>query len=287
MNTKTVKILMTNRSKFRRLAAVLLVGLLAVALSACGGASSAPTAVPTVAPATATPTVVPPTATVASTAPTEVAAQAAVIAPPSTDVTEVDESGNTTIDPEALDSALTGTAAGVLSDAEVEGILYMREEEKLARDVYLTLYEQWEMPLFRNIADSEATHMEAVKSLIDRYDLADPAEDKGVGAFVDETLQGLYDQLVAEGSQSLSGALRVGAAIEEIDIIDLQEYIGQTDEEDIRVVYENLTKGSRNHLRSFVSTLSKQTGETYQPQYLDPATYDAIVGSETERGRGN
>ena len=85
----------------------------------------------------------------------------------------------------------------------------------------------------------------------------------------------------------MSDALKVGAAIEEIDILDLQEYIAQTDKEDIRVVYENLTKGSRNHLRSFVSTLSKQTGETYQPQYLDQATYDAIIGSETERGRGN
>ena len=129
--------------------------------------------------------------------------------------------------------------------------------------------------------------MEAVKTLIERYDLADPAEGKGVGVFVDETLQGLYDQLVAEGSQSLADALRVGAAIEEIDIIDLQEYIQRTDKEDIKVVYENLTKGSRNHLRSFVSTLSRRTGETYQPQYLDQATYDAIAGSETERGRGS
>jgi hypothetical protein len=287
MNTKTVRTLLTNLSRFRWLTAALLVGLLAIALTACGGAGAVPTAVSTIAPATATPAVVPPTSTVAPATSTEAVALAAVIAPPSTDVTHVDESSNTTIDPEALDSALTGTAAGVLSDSEVEGILYMREEEKLARDVYLTLYEKWEMPIFQNISDSEATHMEAVKSLIDRYDLADPAEGKGVGVFVDETLQGLYDQLVAEGSQSLSGALRVGAAIEEIDIIDLQEHIGQTDKADILVVYENLTKGSRNHLRSIVSTLSKQTGETYQPQYLDPATYDAIVGSETERGRGN
>ena len=213
MNTKIVRTLMTNRFEFRLLTALLLVGLLAVALSACGGTRAAPTAVPTVAPATATPTVVPPTATVAPTAATEVTAPAAVLAPPSTDVTEVDESGNTTIDPQALDSALTEAAQGVLSDAEVEGLLYMREEEKLARDVYLTLYEKWEMPIFQNISDSEATHMEAVKTLIDRYDLADPAEDKAVGVFVDETLQGLYDQLVAEGSQSLASALRVGAAM--------------------------------------------------------------------------
>ena len=85
----------------------------------------------------------------------------------------------------------------------------------------------------------------------------------------------------------MASALRVGAAIEEIDIIDLLEHLEHTDKADIQVVYENLLKGSRNHLRSFVSTLSKQEGETYQPQYLDQTTYDAIVGSETERGRGN
>ena len=271
---------LTSMSRFRWLTAAVLVGLLVIALAACGGASVAPAATATAAPATATPTSVPATSTA-------VAAPAEVIVPPSADVTNVDESGNTTIDQDALDSALDATTTGALSDAEAEGILYMREEEKLARDVYLTLYEKWNMPIFENISNSEATHMEALKTLIDRYDLEDPAAGKDVGVFVNETLQGLYDQLVAEGSQSLASALRVGVAIEEIDILDLQEYVAQTDKADIRLVYENLTKGSRNHLRSFVSTLSKQTGETYQPQYLDQATYDAIVGGEMERGRGN
>jgi len=283
MNKNRVQIIdrVIARFQFRWLAAVALLGLLALALSACGAASAAPTALPTAVPAAATPTPVPPTPAIASAAP------ANVIAPPSTDLTNVDESGNTTIDPAALDTVLAGTAAGALSEVEVEGLLFMREEEKLARDVYLTLYDQWGIATFQNIADSEATHMEAVRTLIERYNLVDPAEDKGVGVFEDETLQGLYDQLVAQGSESLASALRVGAAIEEIDILDLQKYIEQTDKEEIQVVYENLTKGSRNHLRSFVSTLDKQTGESYQPQYLDQATYDAIAGSQTERGRGN
>jgi hypothetical protein len=76
--------------------------------------------------------------------------------------------------------------------------------------------------------------------------------------------------------------LRVGVAIEEIDILDLKER--RTDTVDIQLVYDNLTKGSRNHLRSFVSTLEKQTGETYQPQYLSQAAYDAIVNTPAERG---
>ena len=200
---------LTTTPRVRWLATAVLVGLLAIVLSACGGASSAPaTATPTV--VVPTSTAAPPTSTVAPATPTAVVTPAEVIVPPSTDVTDVDESGNTTIDADALGSALEATTAGVLSDAEVKGILYMREEEKLARDVYLTLYEKWDMPIFQNISDSEATHMEAVKTLIDRYDLVDPAEDKGIGVFVDQTLQGLYDQLVAEGSQCGQCAARRG-----------------------------------------------------------------------------
>ena len=105
-----------------------------------------------------------------------------------------------------------------------------------------------------------------------------------IGVFTNSTLQELYDQLVADGRQSLADALRVGAAIEEIDILDLEEQIAQTDQADIQLVYDNLMKGSRNHLRSFTSTLEKQTGESYQPQYLDPEAYEAIVNAPMETG---
>jgi hypothetical protein len=194
--------------------------------------------------------------------------------------------GNTTIDSVALNDSLNQVPSGTLSDAEVEGLLYMREEEKLARDVYLTLYEKWEMPIFQNIGSSEQTHMDAVKTLLDRYGLEDPAASRDVGIFVNPTLQGLYDRLIEEGDQSLAEALRVGAAIEEIDILDLEESIAETDKADVRLVYENLMKGSRNHLRSFVSTLERRTDETYRPQYLGQPTYDAIVNAPIERGRG-
>jgi len=202
------------------------------------------------------------------------------------DVTNVDEEGNTTIDPTALSDALSQSSTDELSTEEAEGLLYMREEEKLACDAYLTLHEKWGMPIFQNISNSEQTHTDAVKTLIDRYDLDDPAAGKDVGVFTDTTLQELYDQLFAQGNQSLADALKVGAAIEEIDILDLEERLAQTDRSDIQMVYENLMKGSRNHLRSFVSTLKKQTGETYQPQYLDQAAYDAIINTPAERGKG-
>ena len=201
------------------------------------------------------------------------------------DVTNVDESGNTTVDPIALSDALDQISTGELSAAEVEGILFMREEEKLARDVYLTLYEEWGLPIFQNIANAEQTHMDAIRTLIDRYGLEDPADNQDIGVFTNSTLQELYDQLTSTGSQSLAEALHVGAAVEEIDILDLEEYVAQTDKADIQLTYENLTKGSRNHLRSFVSTLKTQVGETYQPQYLSQEAYDAIVNTPPERGR--
>lgn len=244
--------------------------LILVALVSC---SPPPSAAPTTASVTAA---VPatPTDTGAPPAPSTVI----------TDVTDVDGEGNTDVDSSALSEALNSISTGTLSDAEVEGLLYMREEEKLARDVYLVLYEEWGMPVFQNIANSEQTHTDAVKTLIDRYGLEDPAAGQDVGTFTNPELQELYDLLVETGSQSLADALRVGVAIEEIDILDLVEWIAQTNQADIVMVYENLMKGSRNHLRSFVSTLEQQTEETYQPQYLDQAAYDAIVRSPTERG---
>ena len=176
-------------------------------------------------------------------------------------------------------------ATSPLSADESAGLRFMREEEKLARDVYLTLYQEWGLAIFNNIANSEATHMTAVKMLLDRYGIADPAAGNAVGVFTNQTLQALYNQLIAQGSQSLSAALKVGGAIEEIDILDLKERIASTTHADIKTVYNNLLNGSYNHLRSFVSTLKTQTGEVYQPQYLDAATYQSIIsGSNGRRG---
>ena len=112
-------------------------------------------------------------------------------------------------------TGITTIPASDLNDAEKASLLFMREEEKLARDVYNALYAVWGQPTFQNIAASEQAHMDEVKLLLDRYGLTDPALDPG--KFTDANLQALYDQLVAQGSVSLADALKVGAAIEEID----------------------------------------------------------------------
>ena len=172
--------------------------------------------------------------------------------------------------------------ASDLSPEEAAALLFMREEEKLARDVYNALYEVWGQPTFTNIASSEQMHMDEVKLLLDRYNLADPA--LAPGSFTDPNLQALYDQLVAQGSVSLADALKVGAAIEEIDILDLQERLPQTNNADIQQVFNNLMKGSYNHLNAFVNVLSMRTGETYQPQYLSTDAYAAIVTGQAGNG---
>jgi hypothetical protein len=175
---------------------------------------------------------------------------------------------------------LPAASSGELSAEEAEALLFMREEEKLAHDVYVTLYEQWGLQTFQNIAASEQAHTDAVKALLDRYGLDDPATDQ-VGVFTNPDLQALYTELVARGSQSLAEALKVGGAIEEIDILDLQERLAQTDNADIQQVFNNLLKGSTNHLRAFVNSLQAQTGETYQPQYLSAEAYQALLNGTT------
>jgi hypothetical protein len=175
--------------------------------------------------------------------------------------------------------------SGELSDDEIAGLLFMREEEKLAHDVYLALFEQWGQRTFANIAESEQTHTDTVKELLDTYDLEDPAAGREPGDFADPDLQALYDQLVAQGSASLDAALRVGAAIEEIDILDLEEQLALTDKEDIRLVYQNLKSGSENHLRAFTSVIERQGGTTYQPDYLSLEVFEQIVS--TSSGQGN
>jgi hypothetical protein len=180
------------------------------------------------------------------------------------------------------DTSVLEIPASDLSAEESEALLFMREEEKLARDVYNTLYEIWGQPTFTNIAASEQAHMDEVKLLLDRYGLTDPALEPG--SFTDPSLAALYEQLVAQGSTSLADALKVGAAIEEIDILDLQERLAQTDNADIQQVFNNLMSGSYNHLNAFVGILSMQTGETYVPQYLSTEAYAAIVTGKTDNG---
>jgi hypothetical protein len=141
--------------------------------------------------------------------------------------------------------------AASLSDQETASLLFMREEEKLARDVYIQMYQKWRLPIFKNISKSEQTHMEAIKALLDRYGLPDPAAEMSIGEFQNADLQKLYDELLQAGMGSLNEALDVGVTIEEVDIEDLTEAIAVTTHNDIRRVCTNLRQASLQHLGSF------------------------------------
>ena len=181
------------------------------------------------------------------------------------------------------DALIAGIPASELSAAERDGLLLMREEEKLARDVYTTLGELWSIRAFANIAASEQTHMDSVKQLLDRYSVTDPVRVDSTGSFTSPEMKRLYDDLVARGRESAVEALEVGALIEDLDIADLKRLIGETDNDDIKIVYQNLLKGSRNHLRTFSMQIARY-GDAYEPRYITAADYRKIVGSRNEAG---
>jgi len=146
-----------------------------------------------------------------------------------------------------------------LSQEERDGLIHMRIEEKLARDVYIVMGELWNHKVFLNIQLSEQKHMEAVKRLLDKYSVPDPLTTDSVGVFPDPQFQLLYDQYIQQGNQSLNEALLVGKAIEELDIADLTFQLTFVDNPDIIRVYQNLKAASENHLAAFLRCLNVST----------------------------
>ncbi|WP_319500644.1 DUF2202 domain-containing protein [uncultured Draconibacterium sp.] len=171
-----------------------------------------------------------------------------------------------------------------LTDVDIEGLLLMREEEKLAHDVYMHFYGLYGQQLFLNIANSEESHTNAVLTLLEGYGIEDPALE-GEGQFANEELGALYNALIEQGSASLTEALKVGATIEDLDIADLQNLLAETENTDIIRVYENLLKGSENHMRGFVRNL-QTLGETFSPQHISVEEFEAILAAGNSMGYG-
>jgi len=199
-------------------------------------------------------------------------------------VLSVDADGNSTINLDNLDAQLATTPAAPLSAAEAASLLFMREEEQLAHDVYAASAALWALAIFANITTSEATHSAAVKTLIDRYQLVDPLAGLPNGTFKTPAFQALYDTLVATSRVSLVEALKVGVEIEELDIRDITALKVDIDNADILLTFDNLLRGSRNHLRAFMRALTQQGG-SYVPKYISQAEFDAIVTTPSESGR--
>lgn len=142
-------------------------------------------------------------------------------------------------------------AASASDPDEAAGLVFVREEERLARDVYRALAEIWDAPIFERIAASEQRHMDAVLRLLEARNLADPSAGLAPGEYRDPGLQALHDDLLARGTESVSAALEVGVLIEQVDIADLERRLEQAASPDVVGVYENLLEGSERHLAAF------------------------------------
>jgi hypothetical protein len=177
------------------------------------------------------------------------------------------------------------TTATSLNASDEELLKFMVEEEKLAHDVYVFLYQEWGNSVFSRIAQSELTHMTALRNLLSQYVIEDPSKSLPAGLFENDTLQELYTTLTEQGSLSLVDALAVVAAIEELDIADLRKYVTETENTTIQRTLNRLLAGSYNHLRAFSQNYLRSNGTAYEPVTLSKADYDAIVGTNAGNGR--
>lgn len=149
-------------------------------------------------------------------------------------------------------TCLSCTAAVTpLTAEQAASLQFMREEEKLARDVYQALYAKWNIRIFDRIAESEQRHFDSIGRQLTLHGITDPALDKKAGEFTNQDLQKLYNDLLAKGELSLKDALEVGKLVEETDVKDLERTLEIETSAVLERVYTSLLNGSLNHLDAF------------------------------------
>ena len=152
----------------------------------------------------------------------------------------------------SLMAAKPVTSTITLTEEQLDTLVFIYQEEKVARDTYITLGNIYSnQTVFANIQVSEQEHIDKAEGLCDTYG-ADKSgiQEQNVGEFVVPVLQELYDTLIAQGSVSELAALNVGEYVELTDIDDLEHAeIGMPS--DVVNTYENLKAGSLNHLAAF------------------------------------
>lgn len=182
------------------------------------------------------------------------------------------------------ETGLLDTPVVELNEIAASGLLKMREEEKVARDVYAALGDMWGAQVF-NITNSEQRHMNAMKKMLDRFDLQDPITTDVPGEYANQAFTDLYNKLIESGSVSLLDALIVGAKIEELDLVDLRIAGEQVEDPILTKVYGNLERATRNHLRAFAKQI-QANGGAYEAEFLSQEEFDAIAASPIEKGMG-
>lgn len=167
----------------------------------------------------------------------------------------------------------------LLTASEIEDLSFLREEEKLAKDVYLYAYSKYGLQIFNNISRSEQTHMDRVLGLLNQYQIKDSASSEQ-GYFNNVELASIYVSLTNRVDQSLEEALKVGATIEDLDINDLNHFLENTTREDLITVYQNLNCGSQNHIRAFTNQLNS-LGNSYEAQYISEEELQDILSQQS------
>lgn len=143
-----------------------------------------------------------------------------------------------------------------LAEDEIDDLLYMVQEERLAFDMYSTLYIEYELKIFQQIANSEEKHVAALSELISKYDLTNPNDNMDPGEYLDEVIQALYDQLLEQAMLSRNWAIQTGIDIESLDITDLNTVLARTDAKNLLQAYNHLVEASEKHLESFTEELN-------------------------------
>lgn len=153
-------------------------------------------------------------------------------------------------------------ATRVADETLVKNARYMREEERMARDLYQAFADaHGSDTAFARIAKAEQRHFDAIGRILTRYGIEDLSAGKEAGKYAEPKLQKEYDRLLAQGKESLAKAYQAGIEVEKADIADLDDVIKQTTAPDAKRVFENLRNGSLHHLDAFTALADGKTPE--------------------------
>jgi hypothetical protein len=139
-------------------------------------------------------------------------------------------------------------ASGTLTAQQRTTLAAMAEQEKLAHDLYQAFATWYDSAIFERVALARTRHLTAVRSLLDRYGLADPTAGKAADEFASAAVKATYDRYLREGSASLAAVLDVGERVERADIAALERALDALAAPDVEVAYQHLLMASRHHL---------------------------------------
>ena len=194
----------------------------------------------------------------------------------------INKQNNITDETDATVNDVEKVSENNLSHQDVSWLIWMREEEKLSRDVYTNLWKKWKTQIFLDVAAVEQVHMDSIKIILEKYWIDDPVKDDTIWIFSSFAIKKLYDDFLSQWNKSLSDAFILAADAESLDILDISDLVKQTQNQDIISLYNTLIIWSRNHLRNYVKEIKNNGGE-YKPKYISQEVYDGIILSQNEK----